>query len=548
MSSAPGISIKELLEKAPDAALREIIGAATISVIAIMNPGLLTHDHLARVALESAEPWEMLRHAPTRNRLLSLLPLSKAEELASKIGVSQPDNRVFERLFALFADRGREAPLFEFFGVAAPERASGGGEATERSVAPAYPLFAHQLSVANRAASALSEHPHKVLVHMPTGAGKTRTAMDLVCDWHNRASDRLIVWLAQSSELLEQAAAEFERAWSSRGRTATNVYRYWGTHEPDLSEARTGLLVAGFAKLHALYRRDANMIMRIGDRASLTVVDEAHQAIAPTFGSLTSFIVGKKPGNALLGLSATPGRTWSNIAKDAELSAYFENRKVTIEVEGYDNAVDFLIDRGFLARPSFRVLEVSSGAAASDTTGLSDESGDVSAPVLECLGGDAQRNVEIIQAIEELAARHRRIIVFAASVHNAHLISSVLTLRGTQSHVVTASTDRLVRERILRRFKGVGTEPQVICNYGVLTTGFDAPNTSAAVICRPTRSLVLYSQMVGRAIRGPAAGGNAEAEIVTIVDTQLPGFGSVADAFVNWEDVWGDGNGREGPS
>ena len=78
----------------------------------------------------------------------------------------------------------------------------------------------------------------------------------------------------------------------------------------------------------------------------------------------------------------------------------------------------------------------------------------------------------------------------------------------------------------------------VLCNYGVLTTGFDAPRTSAAVIVRPTRSLVLYSQMVGRAIRGPAAGGNEACEIVTIVDTALPGFGDVADAFSNWEDVW----------
>jgi superfamily II DNA or RNA helicase len=80
----------------------------------------------------------------------------------------------------------------------------------------------------------------------------------------------------------------------------------------------------------------------------------------------------------------------------------------------------------------------------------------------------------------------------------------------------------------------------VLCNYGVLTTGFDAPKTSAAVIARPTSSLVLYSQMVGRAIRGPRAGGNEYAEIVTIVDTKLPGFGSVADAFKNWEDVWNE--------
>jgi hypothetical protein len=44
--------------------------------------------------------------------------------------------------------------------------------------------------------------------------------------------------------------------------------------------------------------------------------------------------------------------------------------------------------------------------------------------------------------------------------------------------------------------------------------------------------------MVGRAIRGPRAGGNAEAEIVTVVDGELPGFGSIGDAFMNWEDIW----------
>ena len=72
----------------------------------------------------------------------------------------------------------------------------------------------------------------------------------------------------------------------------------------------------------------------------------------------------------------------------------------------------------------------------------------------------------------------------------------------------------------------------------MLTTGFDAPRTSAALIARPTLSLVLYSQMVGRAMRGKAAGGNSVCEIVTVVDTSLKGFDSVTDAFSNWEDVW----------
>jgi len=78
----------------------------------------------------------------------------------------------------------------------------------------------------------------------------------------------------------------------------------------------------------------------------------------------------------------------------------------------------------------------------------------------------------------------------------------------------------------------------VMCNYGVLTTGFDAPEISAAVIARPTKSLVLYSQMVGRATRGIKAGGNETCTISTVVDTNLPGFGDIAEAFMNWEDVW----------
>lgn len=80
----------------------------------------------------------------------------------------------------------------------------------------------------------------------------------------------------------------------------------------------------------------------------------------------------------------------------------------------------------------------------------------------------------------------------------------------------------------------------VLCNFGVLTTGFDAPNTSAAAIARPTRSLVLYSQMVGRATRGPKAGGNRTCEISTVVDIDLPGFNDITEAFTNWEDVWHD--------
>ena len=77
-----------------------------------------------------------------------------------------------------------------------------------------------------------------------------------------------------------------------------------------------------------------------------------------------------------------------------------------------------------------------------------------------------------------------------------------------------------------------------LLNYGVFTAGFDAPVTSCVVVARPTASVVLYSQMVGRAMRGTRVGGNRNCDIWTVVDTNLPGFRSVADAFENWEELW----------
>jgi superfamily II DNA or RNA helicase len=177
--------------------------------------------------------------------------------------------------------------------------------------------------------------------------------MHVVVDVINGNPDRLVIWLAQGAELLEQAAGEFEKAWSSLGSFPVPVYRFWGTYEPDIVAVRTGLLVAGLGKLHALSQRDANMIMRLGDRAGLTVIDEAHQAIAPTYKVLISYLKEKKPGNALLGLTATPGRTWSDIAADAALAEFFGNRKVTLDrIHRIVSVLHKLDHWNFLRRPS----------------------------------------------------------------------------------------------------------------------------------------------------------------------------------------------------
>src|SRR5581483_2031636 len=113
--SAPGISIRELFERAPEATLKLIVGDATMGVLSMMNPEMLTRDNITKLAMQSAEPWEMLRDRETRDRIISLLPLTKAEELASKLGLGAKGAKAYDELVSALADRRLESRLFEFF-------------------------------------------------------------------------------------------------------------------------------------------------------------------------------------------------------------------------------------------------------------------------------------------------------------------------------------------------------------------------------------------------------------------------------------------------
>jgi DNA repair protein RadD len=161
---------------------------------------------------------------------------------------------------------------------------------------------------------------------------------------------------------------------------------------------------------------------------------------------------------------------------------------------------------------------------------------DVPARIVSQLASNDARNLLIVDSILGELARGGKIIVFALSVEHATLIASVLRFRGIKAAAVTSATALERRRQIIQQYRD-SDDLMVLCNYGVLTTGFDAPRTNVAVIARPTTSVVLYSQMVGRAARGPRAGGNATCRVLTVVD-QIPGFRSLVEGFEFWDDIW----------
>lgn len=402
------------------------------------------------------------------------------------------------------------------------------------TVKPRYSLYPYQRQVLSDIIQALSSPERRAVAHLPTGAGKTRIAAHAACHMLNQTDtdNSLVIWMASTEELCEQAADQLSEAWASLGWRDVCIHRHWGNRSLDLRKLSSGFLVTGLAKLRAVALQDYTLLPHLAHRTSGVVFDEAHQAVAETYSFMTEQLCSARP--PLLGLTATPGRTANLIDADYRLADMFNHTKVSIDPRGHDSPVTYLIQNRYLADPRFVPIRFDSDARIRDPQpGM-----DYSADDLDTLGRNQERTRKIVELAQNAAGRYLRTIVFCPSVESAMDCTELLMSKRVMAAAITANTPGDDRRAVIEIFKSDSKQHMVLFNYGVLTTGFDAPRTRCVIIARPTTSLVLYSQMVGRAMRGPRAGGNPKAEILTIVDSNLPGFGSVTDAFTNWEELW----------
>lgn len=530
------MQVKELIGRADETVLQRLLGRPAVQLLALFDEGNVRPRLLRETLMRLRSSLSLLTDSQAREELFSMMTVSEAQDLLTSLGEAlhgDPYRQLAElRVRQNSALEGRLLAHFEVVRPNIEQVGVAGGP-----VSCEYPLRPYQRSLVARGRAALAVSP-RLLVHMPTGAGKTRTAMSLICDYLRQTEPGVVVWLAHSEELCQQAFEEFQRAWSALGNREVSLTRYWGDSHESIEDLRDGFLVAGLSKLYEAAIRDIGFIARLADRTCLVVMDEAHQAIAPTYSLILDVLEGKRPSTRLVGLTATPGRSFEDPEENERLANFWNRTKVGIEAEGFENPVDFLVAERFLARPTFSSLFYSGAElTAADEREMS-RSLDIPLSVLRRVGDDAKRNLQIIRAVEILLTRHQRVIVFAPSVQSAHLLAAVLVSRDSNAVAVTSGTSPSERARVVAAYKSNAERPMVICNYGVLTTGFDVPRTSAALIARPTRSLVLYTQMVGRAVRGRLSGGNDTAEIVTVVDRGLPGFGDFGEAFLHWEEPW----------
>lgn len=531
MLESPGLRLSHLLDCTTDDVVQRLVIPGAMKIIEALRPDLLVGATRTQTLSHIVDLAAIVDDLSRRSFLLDAVPQVKISELENRVGMTLAELRDVPQI-----DRARRRALLGFFGHTTSPEKSPIHRTGNTTIKPREALFDHQ----KRAAAAVerilyNDIPPRVMLHLPTGAGKTRTAMNIIVSHLRIRMPGLILWLAETRELLDQAASEFERAWHTAGDRPVALLRLWGQHNPSVDSVNDGIIIAGLAKLRS-YANDRQRLWSLGDRSTLVVFDEAHHVTANTYRDIVETVVTRGNRTGLLGLSATPGRTWNHPDDDAEVATVFGSNKVTLDFGTGVNPVTQLIKNGYLASPTFSRLEVATSLSASDHSSVF-RSDDVSTRIMDRMYEDDRRNVTVIKRLLHMCRFHDRILVFTGTVRNALLVSCVCRAVGCSADVVTADTEDADRERAISRFKQPGGT-RLLVNVGVLTAGFDAPGATAALIDRPTKSLVLYSQMVGRVLRGPRAGGTERCEIVTIVDTSLPGFGDVAEAFVNWEDVW----------
>ena len=394
---------------------------------------------------------------------------------------------------------------------------------------------------------------NRMLVHMPTGAGKTKTAMEIASDYlrckpvlGGHEKNVFVVWLAHSKELCEQALETFQKTWSLRGDYEIDTYKLFGDNEysDEILISERAFIFVGFQKFNAMINSQNELQIRIRNKIlqniQLVIVDEAHKSLASTYDNAINLLSRTSAGVQLIGLTATPGRSSDQADGQNNFLAEFYNSTKIGMLDNFgipiENPIAYLQDLEVLAKIDRVELmtDVQIKLSEQQIMSLKLYGDEKLGEILSNLAGNPGRNKIIIDKVKELFYNTESILIFACNVEHCIILQTLLKGSGIDSGTILSSTSKFEREVAINKFKS--GELKVLINYGVLTTGFDAPKLNSLIIARPTSSIVLYSQMVGRALRGPKNGGNAVNKVIDLRDNF--DLGNEAQMFTFYDQIW----------
>lgn len=330
------------------------------------------------------------------------------------------------------------------------------------------------------------------LVVLPTGAGKSIVIAHLA----HELSEPILI-LQPSKEILEQ---NLEKLCRYVDRSEVGVY------SASMDEKTIGFYT--FATIQSIYKKPDFF-----KHFRLVIIDEAHLVNPKNLdGMFTQFLA--SIGNPkVIGFTATPYRMDT---KYIDLGNGFLKLITTTKLINrmkqffwqrvlFSINIQELIEQKYLCPLEY----VDASVIQHEDIPLNKSESDFDLEKYE--KKISTRQEDILKAIQYAKSISKSVLVFCSSVHQAEHLAEIVD----GSDVVTAKTPKKERDAIIDAFRDHST--QVVFNVGVLTLGFDHPSLDCIVLLRPTRSIGLYYQMVGRGVR--IAEGKEKCRVIDLTST-----------------------------
>lgn len=318
-------------------------------------------------------------------------------------------------------------------------------------------------------------HAGNPIVVLPTGAGKSLTLAAFIKGAIEQYPTTRIIVLTHVKELIEQDAKAIIRYWP------TAPIGIWSAGVGQKQKAQ--VTVAGIQSVH-------KMPAKFGG-TDLVIVDEAHLVPRSADTMYGRFLAGLKQHNPhlkVIGLTATHYRMDSGLLTEGE-------NRVFTDV-AYESHVGDLIKQGYLCP-----LVAKNGATKADLSGVrtNPRNGEFAASGLQAAMDKAHLIQGALDEVEKYAHDRNHILGFCAGIEHAEHCAAAARARGWTADYVSGDMIATTRDRVIGDF--LAGRIRFLFNAMLLTTGFDFPSIDCIVMLRPTKSVGLYVQIMGRGLR-----------------------------------------------
>lgn len=332
-------------------------------------------------------------------------------------------------------------------------------------------LRPHQIEAKAKIFDAWSKYD-SVMLQMPTGTGKTYLFTSLINDIINTYKmahkDIKILIVAHRTELLDQISATLNKFGIAHGfiQGAREQYLWKRVQVGSIMSLLTD------KNYHNVCRQKFNYI----------IVDEAHHSLADTYIRLFELF----PNAKKLGVTATPWR----LNHESFLSLY-QYLIVSPQISWFINN-NLLSDFDYVSiKQNSEVQRLVDNSEVART-------GDYSNVDLDNTFNNQRIRSKLYESYLHFA-NGRKGIIYAINKLHAAKIAELYSSHGVKAMAIDCDTPRDVRQQIISAFKN--GEISVLVNVDIFTEGFDCPDVNFIQLARPTKSLSLYLQQVGRGLR-----------------------------------------------